>query len=225
MSSTTKVRLPEEIIKDLAPAYKEWKGGEKDKNKLKTEFFESITDRLREVDLADRLVEVEGQDEKSASENAERNNPTWVVVDLRPSEKDGWYEVIMEENPEFQTFIIEYDGQVWGRQVVEGATMLDDDRIAIEDPNLYKVITAYPNQSLLEDIAYEAGMDPNDHEFEMDGFTGFDGYIEWQCERHGVKRSLKPLDELPDEVAAQLQPYLYPGPPQIKFPAPKKAKT
>jgi hypothetical protein len=37
-------------------------------------------------------------------------------------------------------------------------------------------------------------------------------------------RELKPLDELPDELIAKVQPYLYEGKPQVKLAAPRKAK-
>lgn len=221
-------RTPEEIIKDLAPAYKEWKGGEKGKNKLKDEFFEAITKHLRENgEPAEDLIRVtDCASDTQALEEAEKQRPGWIADAVRPLEGEpGSWECIIVEDPAFMPFTVEYDGQVWGRQVVEGATMLDDERIKTEDPYLYKTITSYPNWNLLEDIAYEAGMDPSNSEFEHGDFVGFDGYLEWQCERHGVHRTLRPLDELPDEVAAQLRPYFYLGTPQIKLPAPKKVKA
>lgn len=219
-------RTVKEIVADLAPAYKEWKGGEKTKNKLRDEFFEAITSKLQEDgEAAEDLIIVEATSGVEAIEEAQRRRPGWLVEDWRPSpDLDGSYEVIVVENPEFMPFTIEFDGQVWGRQITEGDSMLDNEKIEADDPDLWKRVTAYPNQSLLEDIAYGAGMDPNDHAFEMNGYKGFDGYIEWQCERHGVKRSLKPFDDIADEDLAALQGYMYSGPPKVKLPAPKKVK-
>lgn len=227
-NTTTKTRSPEEIITELAPAYHEWKGGEKSKNQLKTEFFDAITEYLSESgEQADMLVTVRAQDAESAIENAEKLNPAWVAVDQREGEgeNDGFWEIILEERPEYQAFTIEHDGHVWGRQVADGGTLLDDERLQVEDPELWTAVTEYPHQKLVEDVAYESGTDPSEKEFTRVGFQeGFDGYIEWQCERHGLKRSLKSTDEIEDELLAKLKEYMYPGPPTIKLPAPKKVK-
>lgn len=219
-------RNPEEIVKDLAPAYKEWKGGEKSKNKFKEEFFDAITEYLEEHgEPAESYLMVTAPSEEAAIESAMQQRPGWIVDAVRPCDdiQDAW-EVIVVEDPQYMSFTVEFDGQVWGRQVAEGSMMLDDDRIQAEDPDLWKAVTSYPHQLLLEDIAYEAGMSPKDEEFEMDEYKGFGGYIEWQCERHGVHRSLKPMDEIDDADLAGLKKYMYPGPPQIKLPAPKKVK-
>lgn len=219
------MRTPEEIVSELAPAYQEWKDGEKTKNTLKVEFFDAITDYLQaEGGQADQLVSVHATTAEEAVEFAEKHYPAWIAVDQRKGDGEDHWEVILEERPEYQAFTIEHDGRVWGRQVAEGATMLDDERLQEEDPELWKAVTAYPHQSLLEDIAYEAGMSPKDHEFEMEGFTGFDGYIEWQCKRHGLERSIKPLDEIDENLVPRLKEYMYPGPPTIKLPSPKKVK-
>lgn len=222
----SKSRAPEEIVVDLAPAYHEWKGGEKTKNKLKTEFFDAITKYLKENgEQAEDLIYIFAKSPDEATELAQKQHPGWVIEDWRdhPTEP-GAYEIIIKEDPQFQPFTIEHDGYIWGRQVAEGSTMLDDERLQVDNPDLWKSVTAYPYQNLLEDIAYEAGMDPRDVEFEEDGFKGFDGYIEWQCEKHGLKRSLKPMDELDEELLAQLKEYTYIGSPTIKLPSPKKVK-
>lgn len=218
------MRTPEEIVAELAPAYGEWKGGEKVKNKLKTEFFDSITEHLKASDsAAEDLVTVEANDAQEARETIEKLRPTWIVEDLREApDREGFWEVILVEDPAFMPFTIEFDGQVWGRQIAEGSMMLDDDLLQVEKPDLWKRISEYPNQKLMEDIAYEAGMDPSDPDTEESG--GLEGYVERQCERHGLKRFLKSMDDIDDEDLAEMQDYTYPGPPTVKLPAPKKVK-
>lgn len=212
----SKDRSPEEIVADLAPAYKEWKGGEKTKNKLKTEFFDSITEYLKKSGVqAEDLIYVIASSPDEAIEIAEKQNPGWVVDDWRdhPTEPRA-YEIIIRENPEFQPFTIEYDGQIWGRQVAEGSTMLDDERLKADNPDLWIEVSSYPYQDLLEDIAYEAGM--HHHEVE--------DYVARQCIAHGIERSLKPMNEISEGLLAELKNYTYIGTPTVKLPSPKKVK-
>lgn len=214
---TTKIRTPEEIIAELAPAYTEWKSGEKGKEKFKKEFFTAVTEYLKEEgNQAEELVSLEAPDEETALRYVEQRYPAWLVDDIRdhPTES-GSYEVIIVENPEYQPFTIEFDGKVWGRQVAAGATMLDNERLEEENPELWKSVTTYPWLELMEAIAYEAGKDGEDVE----------EYVERQCERHGLKRQLLPLGDLPDEVMAELKDYFYEDKPQVKLPAPKKAES
>jgi hypothetical protein len=229
-------RSPEEVVEELHPAYQEWKGGEKAKEKLKKEFFTGITEWIKEngEPEEDYLIVI-GADEEAAIEAAEKERPGWIVEAVRPylaegdeeQVPDAW-EVIVSENPEFMPFTIEFAGKVYGRQIVEGPSMLENERLEEEDPELWARVAKYPMQNLLESIAYEAGMDHRGEEFEQtrEGVTyiGFDGYIAWQCERHGVKRQLISLDEMTDKDAGSLQAYMYLGPPSVKLPAPTKAK-
>ena len=151
-------RTPEEIVKDLAPAYHEWKGGEKDKEKLKTEFFDAITEYLKlDGEQADRLVTVEADRADTACKVAEKLYPAWVAVDQRQPD-DGRWEVIMEERAEYQSFTTELDGEVWTRQVVEGSQMLDNEALEAEDPELWKRVAHYPYETLLNDSSSEANV-------------------------------------------------------------------
>jgi hypothetical protein len=211
------MRNPEEIITELAPAYNEWKGGEKSKNKLKTEFFEAITEHLAEAaEPAEDLLTVHGYaDEEQAITEVEKQRPGWKVDAVRPlPDTTHSWEVIVVEDPAFMPFTIEYEGQVWGRQIAEGSTMLDDERLAEEDPELWKAVSAYPMQSFVEDLAYEAGTDHREVE----------AYVEKKYQEAGMSRSLKSMDEIDDELLPRLQEYTYVGPPTIKLPAPKKVK-
>lgn len=229
---------PLEVVKKLAPAYREWKAGEKEKEKQRKLFFTAIEEDIeKNGEPADDLVVVVGcASDTQAIEKAEKEYPGWIVEAVRPYEDPeklhpelegegvGAWECIISEDPKYMPFSVEYEGFVWKKQVSEGSQMLDDERLAEEDPELYKRVTAYPNWDLLADIAYEAGMSPKDTEFDQDGYKGFDGYLEWQCERHGLKRTLKDADEITDKDLGSLQAYTYMGKPMVKLAAPTKVK-
>lgn len=214
----SEVRTPNEVIADLAPAYKSWKSSEKKKEKFRKEFFPSITAFLEEnEEQAEKVVTVvaEGPDEAKAL--AEKANPFWIADETQQTVEPGTYDVIIVENPEFQPFTIEYDGQVWGRQIASGPQLLDDDRMMEEDIDLYMSITKYAGEDLIREIiAYTIDEEPDSLEvYEV---------LEMFCEhRREGKRVLKPLEELDPETLAKVQPYMYEGQPSVKLPAPKKA--
>ena len=210
-------RTPEQIVADLAPAYTEWKGGEKAKNKLKDEFFEAITAYLAANETqAEDLLYIEAGSPEEAKEFAVKLRPGWIVEDWRdhPTEA-GAYEVIVVEDPAFQPFTIEHDGKVWGRQITAGATFVDTDRLEEENVDLWMEVTAYPMEDFLRDLVYEAGKDTDE----------VDPHIMQVAERHEINRVLKPLASLEPEMLAKLQPYVLEGKPSVKLPAPKKAES
>lgn len=236
---------PLEVVEKLAPAYREWKAGEKEKEKQKKLFFTAAEDDIKENgEPAEELVVVVGcASDAQAIEKAEMEYPGWLVAAVRPYEDDeenpahellgpgvGAWECIIEEDPKYMEYSVEFDGYMWKKQVAEGSQMLDDEKLAKEDPELYKRVTQFPNWTLLSDLAYEAGMDPReaDREFAMthEGveYTGFDGYLEWQCVRHGLKRVLRDADEIADKDLGSLQAYTYLGKPTVKLAAPTKIK-
>lgn len=215
-------RVPEEVVADLAPAYKEWKDGEKAKEKLKKEFFTGITKWIKEngEPEEDYLIVI-GADEEAAIEAAEKERPGWIVEAVRPYRAEGdeeqvpdAWEAIVVENPEFMPYTIEFSGKVYGRQIVEGPSMLEHERIEEEDPELWKRVAKYPMQKVFEQVAFEANIPLRE----------IDGYVERVLEENGVKRQLVSLDEMSDKDAGSLQQYMYLGPPSVKLPAPTKAK-
>lgn len=145
-----------------------------------------------------------------------KKRPGWIIDDWRESpDHEGIYEIIVRENPEFQPFTIEYDGKVWGRQVVAGSTFVDDERLKEADEDLWFEVTAFPNEDFVLDLVYETGMDAELVE----------DHISQVAARHGIGRQLKSLKDLDPETLAKLQPYIFEGKPTVKLPAPKKAES
>lgn len=212
-------RTPEQIIADLAPEYKSWKGSEKAKEKLKKEFFKAITEHIKEnEEQAEKVVEITASNEEDARTAAEKAYPLWLVDDLRPSpDTEGAYDVIIVENPEFQTYTIEYNDEVWGRQIVAGSTMIDDDQIQEDDPVFYQSISEYAGEGMIREIIAFAIDEDDPHSqpvYEI---------LEQFCEQKKEgRRVLRPLEDLDAEQLAKVQPYMYETKPSVRFPAPTK---
>lgn len=213
----TATRTPEEILESLAPAYKEWKGGEKEKNKLKDEFFDAITEKVSGEELNEEIVLAEdAKDITEGREYVEKRYPFYEVTDARKNpDGEGW-EYIIRERPEFKTFYIDYDGYTYGRQVATGPTLVDEEEILEKDLEFYIEITEWENQKLLSEvIAYCC--DLNDEVERWEALTGY-------CTDNDIPRVLKPITDLSPDELAKLQQYSYEGKPVTKLPAPKKVK-
>lgn len=207
------MRSPKEVVADLAPQYTTWKSSEKAKNKFRDEFFKSITESIKEGELAERVVTIECGTTEEALDIAQKQNPLWAVVSGRITNR-GDYEVLLRENPEYMPFTIEFDGKTWGRQVSSGSTLIDDDKLREENEDLWYEITEFPMEDFVMDLMYESGMEPELVE----------DFVSKIAVKHGIKRVLRPLDDLPGEVLAQVQEYVYEGKPSVKLPAPRNAE-
>lgn len=204
-------RTTEEIIKDLAPAYLGWKSNEKEKDKLRKEFFAAATKELEAGDLAQETISVIGfSNEEAAQSWVEKQHPKYRVIESRSTE-DGW-EFIIEEDPAYKDYLIEFADKVWGRQVASGSIFVDDDRMAEDNADLYAEVTEYENQKLIYEICAFCD-ETNAHEL-----------MTMYCEENLVNRVLKDFDDLTPNQLAAIQEYVYEGKPVVKLPAPKKAE-
>lgn len=229
----TEVRTIEDIVSELGKAYKGWKGNESKKNTLRDEFFEAITRKLTDDSLAERVIEVEAPSKEDAVRLVTQRYPTWTIPDSddgirQHPEKEAAWEIILRENPEYISYSITVDDKVYGRQVSTGSPMIDDERLQAENPELWLGISRWPNQKFIEELLYNAGVDghkldgsynedePDDHTPYMD-----QEWVRDVAGQFGIKRQLRPLDQLEPELLDQLQDYIYPAKPQVKLPAPK----
>lgn len=138
-----------EVLDKLDESYKGWKGGEKNKNKYKDEFFRMAVEALKEETLAEKVVEVKTQYQNRAIEIVGQRYPEWEIVsprdNVRPHpDKPGYYEVIIRENPYYKPFSIEHNGKIFQRQIVAGSALLDDERLQEENPELWEKVTFVP---------------------------------------------------------------------------------
>lgn len=214
---TTKLKTPQDIVEKLAPAYKEWKGGEKAKNKLKDAFFEAITEWVKGEELDEEIILVEeAESADNGTEWVEKHHPFYEVTDCRENPDGPGYEYIVTERPEFKAFYIDYDGYTYGRQVAVGPTLVDEEEIEENDPEFFWAITEYQDEKIVKsviDFLYDTS----------DDIERFEALMSYGAEM-SLKRVLKPIEELSPDQLAKLQPYSYPGKPVVKLPSPKEVK-
>jgi len=140
------------ITKGLAGAYKEWKSGEKSKNKFRDDFFQAIEDEVSSSPMAEKIATIGAADEASARSLLSKQYPSWTVDEIR--ETDGVYQAILVENPQYVgfTYVNKDLGLAFQKQVSSGSVFVDDERLAEEDPELYEQVTYVPTERKLRDL-------------------------------------------------------------------------
>lgn len=143
----------EGIVKDLADAYHLEKSSKKNKDNARKQFFEAITKEFSEDDLAEDLVVVDAETEEEAQRQAESKYPTYTVEAARKHpDAEGKFEVIIRERPEYKSFSISVDGEIWQRQIVIGSPVIDEARLMDEDPELYEQVTTVPTERVMKPL-------------------------------------------------------------------------
>lgn len=201
-----------DLTTKLGKAYKKWKDGEKEKDKLRKQFFDAVTEAAAE-DLDEKVIDVELAESDTIEAYVERQHPGWNLDEYRVNE-DGATEAILVIDPAYKPFVYvnAADGMVYQRQVVSGGQVLDDERLRAEDPDLWIEITEIPNFSDIVDIALEILPEGTRRGIEKRVNQNWKG-----------ERVLRNLDDLNPEVQTRLQQYIHPGKPSVKLAAPKKA--
>lgn len=145
----TKMNI-DQVTRRLGEVYRNWKDSEKEKNKLREEFFELASQSFDDNTRATKVVHV-GKigTYDAAREYAIHKNPFWTVTEIHLEEDE--YFVRMEEDFTLKpfAFVNQEDGMVYQRTVVEGEVLLDDERMKVEDPELWKEITV---EKVVEEI-------------------------------------------------------------------------
>lgn len=206
-----------DVTAKLGMDYKQWKEGEKAKNKAREEFFKLATQAIPA--LEERVVTITADSEEAAREEIERIYPRHRLDDIRPlSPGASDWEAIIIENPALRkfTYVNPSDGMVYERQVSDGSPGLDDERLKAENPDLYARVTTVPNEDWIKDVMYHCGVVTINVDEEFNKYLRtLDGAPE---------RTLRDLDSLEDKDLAELADYIYEGKPTVKLAAPRPAK-
>lgn len=133
----------DDITRQLGEAYDKWKTGEKEKNKLRDDFFNAATEELDSELPAQRVSVIDAGSEEQARRIAQRRFHKFNITDLRQIPGEDRWEVVVEEEPALRGFsyLNREDGRVYSRQLVEGTPLLDDEAIRDEDPELWERIS------------------------------------------------------------------------------------
>jgi len=223
-----KQRTIEDIVSELGPIQRRLTEDEKSKKALRTEFFDAATQEINPTSLVQDLLEVEAEDQVEVEAYVVKHHPAFEIDEVRKHpEKEGFYEVIIIERPEFVPYSIDHDGWTYRRQINKGDVFVDDDRMRDEDENLWIQVTDWPYREALD--ALISGHDvPQEM---IDGTEADDGikYLDLpeqisKLEGAGLKRQLVNLKDLSPAIMVKIQEYMYEGPPKLVLPAPKKIK-
>ena len=125
--------------------YAKWKTGEKDKDKDRKTFFALALEDLQNRTLGQRTISLADVDEIETESEAREwvalHYPKWNLKEIKYTEDDVL--AILEEDPQYIdfTYTNPQDGMVYRRQVVDGGSMMDVDRLQEEAPDLWERIT------------------------------------------------------------------------------------
>jgi hypothetical protein len=129
----------QEITKQLGSAHKKKSEGEKELKKSRSEFFEAIDEEILSTEtLAQQTIVIPYAEEENVVTHIQTFYPGWQYV---YENDDG--SVIIEEDPSFKKFVYinHDDGNLYRRNVSQSGPSLDDDRLKVENPKLWKRIT------------------------------------------------------------------------------------
>lgn len=144
----------EEATTTLGIEYRAWKEHEENKNDARHCFFQFALDSIREgiktgdTNLRTKTVTIEVHgDEEVAKDRLVQKHPRYEVIDIetlvKAKKAKSIYRAILQEDPFYLPFsyVNLEDGYVYTRRIKDGQTLLDDERLKEENPDLYLVAT------------------------------------------------------------------------------------
>jgi hypothetical protein len=125
--------------RSFAQKYKTFKAAEKRKNDTKEAFFAALTEHIRtSTTLPRKTVRVDVPIEEEIAW-LKAHHPGWILV--ASADTDNGRRAVIERDPAYMKHQVVLDGMVYGRDVAERASSLDEERLQIEDPTLWKAVT------------------------------------------------------------------------------------
>ena len=221
----TEKRTIEKVTQEFGDAYKNADDWVKFKGKLQTEFFQLATESLSKRSLPSKLVLLPEEMEQSPSSVIDdwvhKHHPGWDLVLQRGCE------LHLKRNPSLMkfTFINPDDGMVYGRTTSGGKEYLDEESLKANNPDLYDKLAKWDplywsivHRVIQKYLSWNGG--PGGLPLlpiEIDRMT------ESHLESIDAPRYI-PLDDVIEEYAEELQPYLVPSPITVRLVPPRKAK-
>jgi len=140
-----------EATTELGEEYRAWKKHEKNKDDAKTCFFQIAVDTMiQNIETGDTNLRTLTAsvdvglfgDENTARQRILQKFPRFEIIEIRNT-RGGNYEAVLQEDPFYlsYTYVNLVDEMVYQRRVDDGPTLLDDERLAVENPQLYKRVT------------------------------------------------------------------------------------
>lgn len=139
-------RTIEEVATEFGVAHTRFSQDETRKKKLRQEFLDLVEAHYASQTLARKIVPLPGANEEYARIHIAQKFPTWRVVKL--DQQHDRVIVTLEEDPSLKSYkyVNPTDGKVYEKNVQEGSALLDDERLASQDPELWNEITVEVTQ-------------------------------------------------------------------------------
>lgn len=183
-----------ETANTLGEVYFIRKDAEDEQKELRDEFFRKTTLEIKSENLAQKTVKIP---ESIAADKAEifvlQYNPGWIII---TNQDDNF---IIEEDPDYKQFSIVTEtnpAYVVTKTIRLGTTMLDLERLKLDDSQLYWRVTKYNSRY---EILFE--YDPKSK----------DRIVKFLQDREDL-RVIKNPDDLSSEDLEALGPYTFEGP-------------
>jgi len=204
------IRTPQQIGSELGEVYYIEKDAADELKDLRVEFFLAAKVAKELEPLARKTVAVpEGLDHDDAVAYALKYHSGYRLVEGQDEETER---LVLEEDPDLipHQVVIQVDGNVIdskgnehpgyviSKSIRAGSSLLDDERLREEDPDLWEEITEIPNYDYLYALLLSAGVDEDD--------------IDEKIVNSGIERVPIHPDKLSRQQNAQLAEYLYEGP-------------
>jgi len=204
------------ISRQFGRAYETAKLAQSEKQEKQALFFEACTQEAANNILARFLVPITDENSADPVAYVQLYHPGYRYLGQSASH------LIVEEDPELVKFswVDKKNGMVYGRTVVDGGTRLDDERLRLEDKDLWEVVSGWPEPfySLLKDALL-----PVDDEVSDRLGLGLEDYIDQVFSAKGFARALTDPANWSKEQLDKVQRYMIPGALTVRLVAPRKA--
>lgn len=182
----------EQIVGDLGDTYFIREDAEKLQKTLRSEFFDAAALSQEDASLATKTwVAPEGVSDPEGL--AAKYNPGWLIANKQDGAENH---LLLVEDPDFKEVVITADGgdgrYTITKQIRSGSTLVDDERMIEEDPDLWDQVSYIPGVDILSNWIPEKYLDQVAHDI-------------------GLKRQLRNPDDLTPEEVESIKPYVYEG--------------
>lgn len=182
------------------------------KDKARAGLIKQFTKDLEGLVRRQKLITAEVSD-ASDEEYVSKHHPGYRFVSRHGDQ------IVIEEDPELMdyAYINPADGQVYQRKITRGTPTLDQERLRLEDPELWESISEWPNPwySLILDFAEQWN---NEAPYE-----GLVHHLDRYLEERGMIKTLTNPDTWTEEQLEAVKKYLVPAKPVVRILKPRAA--
>ncbi len=199
------------------------------KQKAQESFFNALTQILETKVLKQQIVDKK-YDDLTAQEFIDRYYPGWRILHTQDNL------LTIEEDPKYlkNIFVNKEDGRVYGRTVAQSSQQLDNERLIVENPDLWNQITEWPEPwysliynftfSLFCHVDYYTNADADKYKPDYPSQEErFKQELDEYLSNNGLQKTIKNPEKWTDEQLSLVSEYMVPGKISIRLVAPRAA--